>query len=331
MSSAPTPAEIWKDARWLAQAVDPNAGLIRLVEMSGEDYRDASFLDDRMLQQARNAHLVQWSEIAEAMPSDARTDARWIFHIGHVGSTLVSRLLGELDAVVAVREPRALRDLTFFPPEVRRAFTPTVRALMSRTFEPRQSALVKATSIVSEIAPELIGEGRALFLYASPRSYIAGILAGENSRQELSALADSKRQRLAGRGLHLEPRTEADLAAASWACEMTALESADGAQVLWADFDQALSDMHGSLARFTQFLRLDAPAAQLKSIANGPLMRRYSKATEYEYSPELRRDLLSEASARHASDIDAALAMLARAAETSPLLKRALERAQAES
>lgn len=331
MSSVPTAEEIWKDARWLAQAVDPNAGLIRLVEMSAEDYRDASFLDDRMLQHAPNAHLVKWSEVAQAIPANARTDARWIFHIGHVGSTLLSRLLGELDAVLAVREPRALRDLTFFPPEVRRAFKPTVNALMSRTFAPRQAALVKATSIVSEIASELIGDGRALFLYASPRSYIAGILAGENSRQELSALADSKRRRLASRNLHLQPGTEADLAAASWACEMTALESTAGEEILWADFDHALSDMEGSLARFTDFFGFDGPASQLKSIANGPLMRRYSKATEYDYSPELRRDLLSEASARHAPDIDAALAMLARAAETSPLLKRALERAQAES
>ena len=37
---------------------------------------------------------------------DMRSDARWIFHIGHVGSTLVSRLLGELDEVLAIREPR---------------------------------------------------------------------------------------------------------------------------------------------------------------------------------------------------------------------------------
>ena len=45
MSSGPTPDEIWKDARWLAQAVDPRAGLARFVEMTPEDYREASFLD----------------------------------------------------------------------------------------------------------------------------------------------------------------------------------------------------------------------------------------------------------------------------------------------
>ena len=134
MSSAPKADEIWKDARWLAQAVDPHAGLIRLVQMTPEAYRGASFLDDRMFEQSRDSHLLQWDEVASSVPTDVRRDARWIFHIGHVGSTLIARLLGELDSVLSVREPRALRDLTFFPPEVRQLFVPTLQALFSRTF-----------------------------------------------------------------------------------------------------------------------------------------------------------------------------------------------------
>jgi hypothetical protein len=333
MSSAPSPDEIWKDARWLAQAVDPRAGLVRLVEMTPEAYRNASFLDDRMLQQPKATHLLPWSDVAGSVPADARCDARWIFHIGHVGSTLIARLLGELEGVLSVREPRSLRDLAFFPKEVRAPFVPTVRALHSRTFGSGQKALVKATSFVSEIASELISDdSRALYLYAKPHSYIAGILAGDNSRTELSALAETRRQRLASRAISLpDARSEAELAAAAWACEMTALTAADGPNVLWADFDQALSDMEGSLSRFAEFLELDAEAHRLSQIATGPLMRRYSKATEYEYSPQLRRNLLSEAAGRHARDIESVLAMLERASETAPLLRNALERAQAES
>jgi hypothetical protein len=57
-------------------------------------------------------------------------------------------------------------------------------------------------------------------------------------------------------------------------------------------------------------------------------MRRYSKATEYEYSPSLRRDLIAEAEAAHRADLDGALAMLQSAAENSPLLAKALRRAE---
>lgn len=334
MSSAPTGDEIWKDARWLAQAVDPRAGLIRLVDMTPDDYRDASFLDDRMFQQKPiTSHLLQWGSVANSVPATARRDARWIFHIGHVGSTLIARLLGELDGVVSVREPRSLRDLTFFPAEVRARFIPPLQALFSRTFGPAGSALIKATSFVSEIAGELIPEGRpALFLYATPASFISGIMAGENSRKELAGRAEQRSDRLRSRGIALpDPRSEADLAAAAWACEMIALEAVDGPNVRWADFDRILEDMAGFLYDLAGFFAFAASPERLSEIANGPLMRRYSKATEYEYSPQLRRELLGDAKERHRADIESALAMLDAASETAPMLRKALDRAQAES
>ena len=333
MSSAPTADEIWKDARWLAQAVDPRAGLVRLVEMTAEDYRDASFLDDRMFEsRERVTHLLPWATVAD-VSGRAQQDARWIFHISHVGSTLISRLLGELDGVLSVREPRALRDLTFFPKDVRAQFESTVGSLYSRTFGPDEKAVIKATSFVNEIAGELLQNGQpALFLYTTPRSFIAGLLAGGNSRQDLVGKAELRAARLAARGVSLPaPKHEADYAATAWACEMIALEATDGPNVMWSDFDQCLDDLEASLGRMAGFLRLSSTPQQLRDISNGPLTRRYSKALQYDYSPDLRRQLLTEAAEKHRADIESALAMLDAAAETAPLLRKALDRAQAES
>ena len=182
MSSAPAPAEIAKDATWLAQALDPSVGVARLIAMDREAYRSASFLDDRMLQQPVDAHILPWPDVEAAMADNSRGDARWIFHIGHVGSTLVSRMLGEIAGVLAVREPRLLRDIALSPAEVRAGYIRTATPLMSRTFSGNETACVKATSFVSEIAPELVPSAeRALFMFATPRNYIASILAGENS------------------------------------------------------------------------------------------------------------------------------------------------------
>ncbi len=334
MSSAPTPDEIWKDARWLAQAVDPRAGLVRLVEMTPQSYRDASFLDDRMFDRQRVSHLLKWDEVAGSALEGARRNARWIFHIGHVGSTLIARLLGELEGVLSVREPRALRDLTFFPADVRARFVPTLQALFSRTFADGEAALVKATSFVSEIAPELVEEdGLSLFLYATPRNYISGILAGDNSRKELAGMADMRNRRLATRGMAMPaPRTEADLAAAAWACEMTVLEAAGHPdKTLWWDFDRVLGDLENSLQDIADFFGFAASRERIAAIANSSLIGRYSKAVEYEYSPKLRRDLLGEANDRHKADIESALAMLDAASETAPLLRKSLDRAQAEN
>jgi hypothetical protein len=337
MSSAPPTDEVWRDARWLAQALDPSAGIVRLVEMSPEAYLNASFLDDRIFQEPQASQLVAWGEVAASLPERARTDARWIFHIGHVGSTLVARLLGELEGVLSVREPRALRDLTFFPAEVRGRFMPVLQALFSRTFAADQTALVKATSMVSEIAGELVPSGgRALFMYATAQSYIPSILAGENSRKELAAMADLRRRRLEGRGTPLAPpRHEADLAAAAWACEMTSLEAAaeraGDRRYLWLDFDRMLGDMGAALGEVAWFFGFEAGPDGLEAIASGPLMRRYSKAPEHDYSPELRRAVIAQAEAEHGRDIGEALVMLDVAAQESPLLARAMKRSSPEA
>jgi hypothetical protein len=333
MSSAPNAAEIAYDASWLVQALDPASGMVRVVKMDRETYRNASFLDDRMLQDEHFAGIVPWSSVAESLSPDARSDARWIFHIGHVGSTLVARLLGELDGVLAVREPRILRDVAALPKGRRQEFVLALRRLLSRTFADEETALVKATSFVSEIAPELVPPGeRALFMYAKPRNYIASILAGENSVKELEALAPSRAQRMGKRAKLPKPANAADSAAAAWACEMTALEASADAMtkphVAWADFDAMLEDMPGELARVATLFGFAAPADRVREIATGPLMGRYSKAVEFDYSPSLRRDLIAEADAANRSDIDSAIAMLQSAAQSSPLLERALRRAE---
>ena len=334
MSSAPTADEIARDATWLVQALDPAAGTVRLVAMDPDSYRAASFLDDRLMQQPVDAQLVPWPEIEAAVAGAMRCDTRWIFHIGHVGSTLVSRLLGEIDGVLGIREPRILRDAALSPTEIRARYIAPMPKLMSRTFGDGETACVKATSFASEIAAELVPPGeRALFMFASPSNYVASILAGENSVKELHALAEYREQRLAGRGIVLPPaRNNAERAAAAWACEMATLESAAATMtdrsVEWADFDAMLHDMATGLRRVAKFLGFPDDAEAVDKIAQGPLMQRYSKDPNYEYSPSLREELIEQELRLQGRDIEGALAMLRKAAEDSPLLARALRRAE---
>lgn len=336
MSSAPGPKEIARDATWLAQALDPSAGQVRLVAMDRDSYRAASFLDDRLFQQPVDAQIVAWTDIEAAVTSELRSDARWIFHIGHVGSTLVSRLLGELDGVLALREPRLLRDLAMTPVDIRQRYLRPVTALMSRTFSAQDIACVKATSFASEVAADLVPPAqRALFMYATPGNYIGSILAGENSLKELRMLAGSRAQRLQRRSIVFPgARNDADLAATAWACEMTTLQAAVEAMkdrsVEWADFDEMLIDMAAKLGEVATFFGLAVVPEQITAAASGPLMHRYSKDLGYAYSASLRQELIGEASIRFAPEIGAALAMLESAAEKAPLLARALERTGAE-
>jgi len=94
------------------------------------------------------------------------------------------------------------------------------------------------------------------------------------------------------------------------------------------DFDKMLTDLPAALRLTADHFGFAADDAKLAAIASGRLTQRYSKALEYDYSAGLRRELLGEAERNHGRQIESALAMLRSAAEKSPLLARALSRAE---
>jgi hypothetical protein len=316
---------------WLPFAPDPATDGLAFLRMTEADYRAASFLDQRLLGPASEIRQAPWP----IMPAEAGRDAQYIFHIGNVGSTLISRLLGELDSVFALREPLLLRSFSESPPAPERF--DALAALLSRTFRVEQRANVKATSFTSEIADRLVPPGsRALFLYATPSHYLENILAGENSWQTLRALSPIRLARLQGRC----PGLDADLAAMhdglkaalGWACEMSSLEAAasrlPAGTVMWADFDHFLTD---PVAHFTAIARHfgdQVDEATARAICEGPLMGRYSKALDYEYSPALRSEILADARRRHAGAIRDALNWLGGLESRYPAIARAIRRAQ---
>lgn len=286
---------------------------------------------------------MQWAECANlAAQGSIRDDAQFIFHIGHVGSTLIARLLGEANDTLALREPqilrqfaelKALRGLPHSPVSPQRFDERLALGLqwLSRTFRNDQRALVKATSFASDLAPEILGKTRkALFLTVSPERYLQTILAGENSRQELAALSGTRLERL-HRQLGAAPfklweLDEATRAALAWACEMTALEAACTDNVMWVDFDQFLEAPAEQLHGIASFLDIALSHEQADALVAGPLMQQYSKAPEHGYSPQLREDVLAGAARERASDIRGAMAWIEEAARNHPAIAQALAR-----
>lgn len=331
MTIVDLPEGFVRDAGWLVQAIDPNARLCRLIAMDEEAYRRASFLDDRMLSNAGEVRLVRLDDVLDAGGALADDRADWIFHIGHVGSTLVSRLLGELGGTLSIREPRSVRDLLAFAEQDRQAIGLPLRKLMGRGFPETTARIVKATSFASEFAAALVGpDSHVLFLYASARNYVASILAGPNSTLELRTLEPHRAARLKARGIEVGPLAEdAQRAAAAWMCEMLSLGAAAdplGERACWFDFDQMLGDMDGALAMCARHFRIDESADRVSQVAGGPLMRKYSKAMEYDYSPGLRRELLAEAVEDHGASIDRAIGWLEQFAARDARVMAALGR-----
>lgn len=297
-----------------------SGGLMQLVRLDEAAYRAASFLDLRILKSGRPQATCAVTDLAAGA---ARLPARahFIFHIGHVGSTLISRLLGEWQCLFSVREPALLRTAAQKPAGSPRGpgLRDTVK-LLSRVWRTEQRALIKATSFVSEVSGTLLAleeEARALFVFTSALAYLRCILGGPNSRVESRAMAPSRLERLRrrlGAAVPLEPRSEGEWIAMSWLCEMSALRQAAaqfGPRVAWVDFDAFLGAPDAALAAMLQHLGQQPDLKEIEAVLLGPLMRQYSKAPEHAYDAALRRSVLAAADREHAAEIRGGMHWLA--------------------
>jgi hypothetical protein len=332
--------------KWLVFDLDPSTDRAKLLNLDEPGYRAASFLDQRAIPPGARLEESRWSEVAAAIPDAARRDAQFIFHIGNVGSTLISRLLGELAGVFALREPLLLRvffdqldpdNSTRWNAQEASTRLDVLRALLSRAFRPEQRSIVKATSFTGEIAARIVAEdSHALFLYASAPHYLANILAGQNSRETLERLGPTRLRRLQrrcpGLSLDLAGASDARKAALGWACEMTALvdnaRQLPAGAVKWLDFDRFLAEPASHLQRIAAHFGLDLDARAAGALAGGPLMRRYSKALEYEFSPRDRQEILAEAHRRHGAAIRDSLVWLNELAARYPAVAAAIRQSQ---
>jgi hypothetical protein len=314
-------------------SLDSDGERISFIRLSRSDYEKASFLDARILTPGTAAKLISWREVA-AESANLEERCGFIFHIGHVGSTLLARLIGAHPSAFVLREPLLLRAFAHAEavPEARLSNT---LKLLSRTFEAQQLAVIKATSFVSELAATLLSRAsspKAVMMFVTPESYFATILGGPNSRQETRTLAPSRLLRLQKRlgefPWQLASLSEGEVLALTWACEMSALiagsQAADG-RVIWVNFDQFLVSPARSLTSVLRHFDFDASAQTVAMILAGPDMQRYSKAPEHAYDAGLRSDVLNHARAMHGNEIRRGLAWLERAAARFSVIRDALQ------
>jgi hypothetical protein len=283
------------------------------VRLSEADYAAASFLDQRLLLARPPTASLDVASVAAAA-SRLAPRAHYIFHIGHVGSTLLSRLIGACPELFSLREPALLR--TWVAPPARRGAQPLLLAallgLLARTWRADQRAVIKATSVVNEIAPQILAASeapQALLVLAKPLAYLRGILGGPNSRIESTALGADRWRRLISRHPRIEqspPRAEGERIAMSWLCEtsaLAALAQRHPTQVYWVDFDEFLAGPAAGLAAIWRTLGASSNAKDAEMLIAGPIMRRYSKAPEHAYDAALRREVLMAADRDYGSEI----------------------------
>ena len=138
-------------------ALDLARGEVQLVEMVEADYRASSFLDERIVARDKRGQRVALADIERALAKSRSTrPLHFIFHAGHVGSTLLSRLLDETGKVLSLREPMPLRTMA----EAHDMGTLNLDAILElllrlweRGFGGNDAVVLKATSAPQRIVP----------------------------------------------------------------------------------------------------------------------------------------------------------------------------------
>jgi hypothetical protein len=318
-----------------------------LVGLTPAAYRSASFLDDRLLTPGLAGGWLPVARVDEATRTVATPrPLHLILHTGHVGSTLLSRLLDELGGTLGLREPLPLRTLaeaadglagrdSLVSVEEFNALVALCLRLWSRGYADTRQCVLKATSSACRVAPQLLERTpgmRAAYLNLRAEAYLATLLAGENSLGDLRGHGQERYRRLLAADARppapLHAMSPGELAALGWLAEsLTRHEVATRfpGQALLLDFDALLADVPGQLGRVARHFGIRHEPRQLEAAAASDTLRRYSKAPEFEYGPALRSQILAQARAQHASEIRAGLRWIEALAGPRPLLQAAVE------
>jgi len=325
-----TEDDLLRSPQWFPLRI-ADGGSLFMVDLDEASYRAASFLDERLLALGR-PHATCDISLVRAAAARLAPRCHYVFHTGHVGSTLISRLIGAHKSFFSVREPALLRSLCDRAPLSRCLDLRDLLSLLARTWRAEQRAVIKVTSIANELAaPILAGPDQplAIFMFATPLDYLRGILAGPNSRVESRTLAPGRMHRLAQRlgGPPLAIRSEGEQIAMNWLCEMSTLHQAAllfESQVLWMNFDAFLHEPLPALQTIFRALGAAPTSEELQSLLAAPIMRQYSKAPEHPYDAALRREVLESADWEHGAEIKRGMDWLARGAVAQPLVQAVL-------
>jgi hypothetical protein len=327
------------------QKIDVRSGRVLLIRLSQAAYNRASFLDDRVLEPGTEGAWETFDAIERASTQiRCARPLHFIFHTGHVGSTLLSRLLDASGFLLGLREPLPLRALaelhdrlpgTSIPGGKFGRMRDTFLRLWGRGFPETKAVVLKATSVTGRLASVVLSarpRSRAIYLNLHAEPYLATLLAGTHSILDLKGYAPERLSRLSkivgNHGLLVEKLSAGELAATSWLTERLTQERAireNPDRVLPLDFDALLSNLEKNLTKVLSHFGFKVSDEIVQAMATSPNLMRYSKAPDqYEYSPAFRAQLLDQARREQAHEIQAGLRLLDSMAAQFPAVSAVL-------
>ncbi|HEY5805536.1 MAG TPA: hypothetical protein VIT90_17805 [Lysobacter sp.] len=309
------------DPRYLPFKLDLVGRRVLWLRLDAAQRHEAAFLDERAIPANADGGWLSIDAMLGRVDEPA-TPADAIFHIGHCGSTLLSRLLDSWPQVQGLREPLPLRTLADAWPDrgPQSPLSPAqasqlLRALWSRWSQPlppESHSVVKATSSCNGLIDPLLEQQpamRAVLLDMPLQPWLATLLKSPASVFDAASAAGGRLRDLHARGfadgVALAALSPPQQCAMGWLAERVRFDAAANgnhrARVLRVDFEALLAQPREQLLRVAGHLSLDP--SNLDVVMQSPAWSRYSKAQSHGYSRDDRGHDLALAMQRHGAEI----------------------------
>jgi hypothetical protein len=292
--------------------------------MTAERVRSAAFLDGRSAQNGDQVIKLSLSQLRTLKINLHQPQpVVHIFHLSHVGSTFIGRLLADVDELVVLREPQVLRGLVqllyrqrfgqiSIAREELEMIIGKVVALLGRTANGRVA--IKHTSSNLSLAPLLSNDfapNGSLAIYTSLEDFLAhsmvsdglksdSISNGERRLMQLNELLYLDQLRLSGLSF-------AQIVAVNWLIEchrMMSLQQAFPAVKL-IDFDRTASQPELLVDALTAALPVIDDGAKQKLLKSEAWGKSAKSGKDFTYAD--RANKLADSKSKHGDQIQSAL------------------------
>ena len=313
------------DPSLLLYTVDLIPDKANFLPVNEDTYRQSMFLDNRVaVKDPQWVVAPLWQTIEHVNKDLAAQQCNFIFHVGHCGSTICTRLLESFPNQLALREPLPLRALaaarrdlgqagSYVDPGKYAELRKFIYGMISRRFTSTQNVVVKATSDVCNVAGELLDmhkDNRALLMFLPLENFLTVMLRNAARREETAHFAATRIRDLLENDVEISPLyklNDAERAALSWLSNMFWLTGLANQRAQLIDFEALLQNPATELSSICKFLDVQHDDGRVQSVVNGPVLSAYSKDPKSPYNPASRQAELAEARRQFDTEIRAAM------------------------
>lgn len=309
MIDAQTVSAIASDAGAFPYQLDLVQRRALFVRLGEGDFRSASFLDERLTTKGREGFWLPVETLNQIAAETSSNNAPgFIFHIGHCGSTLLSRMLEERENLLALREPMILRSLAAaggelasplsrLSPDGWNELLSSATTLLGRSFTPDQRVLIKATSICNNLIEPLLRmpvNARCVLLYIPLENYLATMLKGAGGGVDGLHGAQARLQFLHtvldDDSLRLHQMGHGEILAMGWAAELARFDAIEASfstsdRVMFSNFEDILESPEQHAVGIARHLGLTPASGNATPLSESKVMASYSKSPDHAYSP----------------------------------------------